>query len=89
MRHAERAMQASLEAATSNATNLQHRLAQLISQSSHLHQVLFNTQQCLEGMQTEKFALMKKLQETEEKTKKTHVTQVQVLTYNYFNNIIL
>ena len=80
MRHAERAMQASLEAATNNATSLQHRLAQLIAQSNQLHQVLFNTQQCLEGAQTEKSALMKKLHETEEKTKKTHSAQVQVNT---------
>lgn len=78
MRHAERTMQTSLESATNHATSLQHRLAQLISQSSQLHQVLFNTQQCLEGMQTEKIALMKKLHETEEKTKKTHCIQSQV-----------
>lgn len=82
MRHAERSMQASLEAATNHATSLQHRLAQVIAQSSQLHQVLFNTQQCLEGTQTEKNALIKKLQETEETTKKTHTAQSQV-RYSY------
>ncbi|XP_014215606.1 polyamine-modulated factor 1-binding protein 1 [Copidosoma floridanum] len=77
MRHAERAMQSSLEAATNHATSLQHRLAQLVAQSSQLHQVLFNTQQCLEGMQTEKIGLMRRLHEMEEKSKKTHVAQSQ------------
>ncbi|XP_011499542.1 PREDICTED: protein CIP2A [Ceratosolen solmsi marchali] len=77
MKHAERTMQASLEAASNNATSLQHRLAQLITQSSQLHQVLFNTQQCLEGTQIEKHSLMNKLKETEEKTKTTHSVQVQ------------
>ncbi len=81
MRHAERAMEASLEAATNHSTSLQHRLAQLISQSSQLHQVLFNTQQCLEGMQTEKFALMKKLQEVEEKLRKLMGTKFKYVLY--------
>ncbi|XP_001606107.2 uncharacterized protein LOC100122500 [Nasonia vitripennis] len=77
MRHAERSMQASLEAASNHATSLQHRLAQLIAQSSQLHQVLFNTQQCLEGAQVEKNALAKTLHEKEEKSQKTHALQVQ------------
>lgn len=78
MRHAERSMQTSLEAASNHATSLQHRLAQLIAQSSQIHQVLFNTQQCLEGAQVEKVALAKALQEKEEKSQKTHALQVQV-----------
>lgn len=78
MRHTERAMQSSLEAATNHATSLQHRLAQLMAQSGHLHQVLFNTQQCLEGSQIEKTALKKKIGEIEEKTRHTHSTQAQV-----------
>ncbi|XP_014223610.1 uncharacterized protein LOC106650209 [Trichogramma pretiosum] len=77
MKHAERSMQSSLEASTNHATRLQHRLAQVIAQSSQLHQLLFNTQQCLEGSQIEKAALMKKIIETEENTKKTHSTQNQ------------
>ncbi|KAJ8680087.1 hypothetical protein QAD02_015874 [Eretmocerus hayati] len=80
MSHAERTMQASLEAATNHSTKLQHRLAQMTAQSSQLHQVLFNNQQCLEGMQNEKLALTKKLQETEEKTKKTHSAQIQEIS---------
>ncbi|XP_058800070.1 protein CIP2A homolog [Phymastichus coffea] len=80
MRHAERAMQVSLEAATNHATSLQHRLAQLMAQSGQLHQVLFNTQQCLEGSQAEKIALKKKIQEIEDKTKHTHSTQAQEIT---------
>ena len=83
MRHAERSMQSSLEAATNHATSLQHRLAQVVAQSSQLHQLLFNTQQCLEGLQVEKDALLKKLKSTEENTKKTHSTQVQVSIFNY------
>lgn len=79
MRHAERATQASLEAANSHAISLQHRFAQVIAESSRLHQLLFYTQQCLEGNQAEKAALVTKLREVELQTSRTHTTQVQVI----------
>lgn len=46
--HAERAAQASLEAANQHATHLQHRLAQMSTEVSRLHQMLFHAQQCAE-----------------------------------------
>ncbi|CAK9795871.1 Protein CIP2A [Anthophora quadrimaculata] len=67
MRHAERAMQSSLEAASNHGTSLQHRLAQVVAESSRLHQLLFDTQQCLEGV---KSTLTVKLAEAEEQSKK-------------------
>ncbi|KOC58895.1 Protein CIP2A [Habropoda laboriosa] len=67
MRHAERAMQSSLEAANNHGTSLQHRLAQVVAESSRLHQLLFDTQQCLEGV---KSTLTVKLAEAEEQSKK-------------------
>ncbi|KAF7411843.1 hypothetical protein HZH66_000739 [Vespula vulgaris] len=77
MRHAERAMQSSLEAANNHATSLQHRLAQVIAESSRLHQMLFDSQQCLEGIKAEKVALATKLNESEDQTKKTHSLKAQ------------
>ncbi|XP_012256642.1 uncharacterized protein LOC105686413 [Athalia rosae] len=77
MRHAERAMQASLEAANRHGTSLQHRLAQVVAESSRLHQLLFYTQQCLEGSQAEKLALIAKIKDAETQTGRVHATQVQ------------
>ncbi|KAG7209026.1 hypothetical protein KM043_015191 [Ampulex compressa] len=71
MRHAERAMQSSLEAANNHSTSLQHRLAQVVAESSRLHQMLFDAQQCLEGVKAEKYTLVAKLGEIEEQSKKT------------------
>lgn len=51
MVHAERAAQASLEAANQLVTHLQHRLAQMSTEVSRLHQLLFHTQQCNEEAQ--------------------------------------
>ncbi|GAB1866513.1 Protein KIAA1524-like protein [Camponotus japonicus] len=70
MRHSERAMQSSLEAANNHGTSLQHRLAQVVAESSRLHQLLFDTQQCLEGIRAEKSILTKTLHEKEEQSKK-------------------
>ncbi|XP_034189018.1 uncharacterized protein LOC117608268 [Osmia lignaria lignaria] len=67
MRHAERAMQSSLEAASNHGISLQHRLAQVVAESSRLHQMLFDSQQCLEGV---KSTLTVKLAEVEEQSKK-------------------
>lgn len=79
MRHAEKALEASLEAADNRVTNIQHRLAQITAQSNQLHKVLFNTQQCLEGTRTEKIALVKNVHELEEKNRITHAAHVQVI----------
>lgn len=81
MRHSERAMQSSLEAANNHATSLQHRLAQVVAESSRLHQLLFDIQQCLEGIKAEKSALTGKLSETEDKSKKALFAKKQVSIY--------
>lgn len=67
IRHAERATQASLEAADNHATSLQHRLAQVGAESSRLHQLLFHNQQCLEGVRVENATLSATLQNKVEK----------------------
>lgn len=74
MRHAERAMQSSLEAANNHGTSLQHRLAQVVAESSRLHQMLFDTQQCLEEV---KSTLTVKLAEAEEQNKKVVAIKTQ------------
>lgn len=84
MRHSERVMQLSLEAANNHSTSLQHRLAQLVAESSRLHQLLFDTQQCLEGTRAEKSILVVTLQEKEEQSKKAILVKKQVsICYNY------
>lgn len=86
MRHAERAMQSSLEAANNHGTSLQHRLAQVMAESSRLHQMLFDTQQCLEGV---KSTLTVKLAEAEEQSKKAIAIKKQVnIFYNKSLNLI-
>jgi len=79
MRHSEKAMQTSLEAANNHATSLQHRLAQVVAESSRLHQLLFDTQQCLEGIKAEKLILTGKFNEMEDQSKKTLFLKRQVL----------
>lgn len=79
MRHAERAMQSSLEAANNHGTSLQHRLAQVVAESSRLHQMLFDTQQCLEEV---KSTLTVKLAEAEEQNKKVVAIKTQVSTFH-------
>lgn len=77
MRHAERAMQSSLEAANNHGTSLQHRLAQIVAESSRLHQMLFDTQQCTEGLKAEKYTLTHKLMDMEDQSKKALATKKQ------------
>ncbi|KAK0178636.1 hypothetical protein PV327_007512 [Microctonus hyperodae] len=77
MKHAERGMQASHEAANAHATSLQHRLAQVIAESSRLHQLLFYTQQNYEVLQADKIRLNVKLNEAEGESKKIHSIQRQ------------
>lgn len=81
MRHSERAMQSSLEAANNHATSLQHRLAQVVAESSRLHQLLFDTQQCLEGTKAEKSVLTGKLSEMEDQSKRVLLMKKQVSAY--------
>ena len=64
MRRAERATQASLEAANNHVTSLQHRLAQVVAESSRLHQLLFHSQQCLEGLTNDKLVVTKAMSKT-------------------------
>ncbi|KYN00114.1 PREDICTED: protein CIP2A homolog [Cyphomyrmex costatus] len=77
MRHSERAMQSSLEAANNHATSLQHRLAQIVVESSRLHQLLFDTQQSLEGIKAEKCALTEKFSEKENQSQKAFLLKKQ------------
>jgi len=81
MRHSERAMQSSLEAANNHATSLQHRLAQVVAESSRLHQLLFDTQQCLEGIKAEKSVLTGKLSQMEDQSRKVFLIKKQVSAY--------
>lgn len=75
MRQTERLNQANLEAADSHAVGLQHRLTQIVAESSRLHQLLFYNQQSLEGMKHEKIRLTQKLQKAEIEGKKIHQIQ--------------
>lgn len=61
MGHAERRLQCSLEAADSACTGMNHQIAQYRAEVARLHQMLFYSQQCIEGTVTEKKDLMNKL----------------------------
>lgn len=63
MGHAERRMQCSLEAADAACTGMNHQIAQYRAEVARLHQMLFYSQQCIEGTATEKKELMNKLSE--------------------------
>ncbi|KAF7989199.1 hypothetical protein HCN44_007729 [Aphidius gifuensis] len=75
MRQTERLNQANLEAADNHAIGLQHRLTQIVAESSRLHQLLFHNQQSLEGLKHEKIRLTQKLQKAEIESKKIHQIQ--------------
>lgn len=77
MTHAEKENQVNLETADNHATGLQHRLSQIVAESSRLHQLLFSNQQSLEGLKNEKIRLTQKLQAVEIESKKIHYTQIQ------------
>ena len=81
IRNAERANQASLEAANNRVTSLQHQLAQVVAESRKLHQLLFRSQQSLEILQKEKVAFTNKIQEVEKESKRTYALHTQV-NYN-------
>jgi len=89
MRHSERAMRSSLEAANNHATSLQHRLAQIVAESSRLHQLLFDTQQSLEGTKAEKCALTEKFIEKENQSQNALSLKKKVSTYYYTNAKLL
>ncbi|XP_066586572.1 protein CIP2A homolog L [Prorops nasuta] len=79
MKHTERAMRSSLEAASSHETSLKHRLAQMVAESSWLRKARFDmqqrlecTQQSLKNMQSEKDALKNQLQETRSESNKNN-----------------
>lgn len=86
MRHSERAMQSSLEAASSHSTSLQHRVAQVVAESCRLHQLLFDTQQCLEGTKAERTILTRKLSEMEDQSKKALLTKKKVSTLSRYES---
>ncbi|CAG2068799.1 unnamed protein product, partial [Timema podura] len=65
MSHSERALQSSLEAANTHSTHLQHRLAQLTAEISRRQQLLFHTQQCLEGLRDEKTKLLQRINDSQ------------------------
>ncbi|XP_068083238.1 protein CIP2A isoform X2 [Anabrus simplex] len=74
--HSERALHASLEAANNHSTHLQHRLAQMSAEASRLHQLLYHTQQCLEGVQLEKRELTQHLQASKNSADEAHTKHV-------------
>lgn len=88
MRHSERAMQSSLEAADNHSTSLQHRVAQVLAESCRLHQLLFDTQQCLEGTKAEKTILTEKLSEMEDQSKKALLIKKKVYNINMIVRVI-
>ncbi|KAK0089493.1 hypothetical protein PV325_007056 [Microctonus aethiopoides] len=69
MKHAERGIQASLEAVNDQAAHLQHELAQGIAESSRLHQLLFYIQQNYKVLEADKIRMNVKLCEAKEKSK--------------------
>ncbi|PSN46209.1 hypothetical protein C0J52_13148 [Blattella germanica] len=78
--HSERGLQASLEAANTHSTHLQHRLAQMSAEASKLHQLLYHNQQCLEGLRMEKEALSSKIESlhtSAEEDLKKHLTEIK------------
>ncbi|XP_046390886.1 uncharacterized protein LOC124159250 isoform X2 [Ischnura elegans] len=75
--HAERALQASLDSATTHSCMLQHKLAQSSVELSRLHQLMYYKQQCLEGCQAEKQQLTLKLQNEELKAMEKHTQHMQ------------
>lgn len=77
MRQAEQANQASIEAADNLVTSLQHRLTQIIAESTRLREMLFYTQQKHDDLQIEKARLNTKLQNVEGETKKIHSSQIK------------
>lgn len=67
MGHAERRMQCSLEAADAACTGMNHQIAQYRAEVTRLHQMLFYSQQCIEGTAMEKKNLMEKVAELNDK----------------------
>lgn len=67
MGHAERRMQCSLEAADAACTGMNHQIAQYRAEVTRLHQMLFYSQQCIEGTAMEKKNLMEKVAELNNK----------------------
>lgn len=67
MSHAETAAMASVEASSQRCVSLQHRTAQLTTELSRLHQLLFHTQQCHEQATKDRDILIENNKELENK----------------------
>lgn len=78
MAHSEKVVQTNLEAANTHVTNLQHRLAQVVSESNRLHQLLLHTQQCLDVVNVEKAELQTKMHHVMDETKRINNVKIQV-----------
>lgn len=72
MRHSEKALQNSLQAAGNYATSLQQRLMQISVASKRLHELLFYKEQCLEGYKTREKEMIPKIEAMEAESKKVH-----------------
>ncbi|KAL0267161.1 UNVERIFIED_CONTAM: hypothetical protein PYX00_009509 [Menopon gallinae] len=83
MGHAERRLQCSLEAADATCTGMNHQIAQYRAEVARLHQMLFYSQQCIEGTAIEKKDLMNKLSEmstrlaNEKKTQNAEIKELK------------
>ncbi|XP_008557223.1 uncharacterized protein LOC103578059 [Microplitis demolitor] len=71
----ERVNQANLEACNNHATRLQQLLAQTTAESKELYQLLYYSQLNVDLIKDDKVRMSKKLQETEEQSKKLLSTQ--------------
>lgn len=79
MSHTEKALQTSLEAATSYSTHLTHRVAQISAELSRLHQLLYTNQQIIEGGKLELSNVKAQLQETKNTAN---------ISYNKYNQVV-
>ncbi|XP_063240436.1 uncharacterized protein LOC134541152 [Bacillus rossius redtenbacheri] len=77
MEHSERVLLSSLEAANEHATQMQHRVAQLAAEISRHHQLLYGSQQCVEGLRAEKAALQERLQQSQDVADKTQCKLIE------------
>ncbi|XP_049840682.1 uncharacterized protein LOC126285386 [Schistocerca gregaria] len=73
----ERTLQMSLTAASSHCTQLQHQVMQARAEASCLHQLLYSSQQCCEGLEQEKRLLAQKLEEEKSTAASAHAQHVQ------------
>jgi hypothetical protein len=78
----------SLEAANSHSTHLNHRLAQMSAEASRLHQLLYQNQQCLEGLRQEKDGFICKLEAAQMAAEEEHRKHVTVCINMHFKHFL-